>query len=650
MEKQRNHLSPAVVMLAFVSACLIMIFNCFLIRSDYIAADSILEKSERSLEVKEGELVRFDIYPTSTRMNSIYLCFSDRLEEHGRLGIKIYENDDVIYDEEIDIDKCLYVDENDGQNIEILFKNTINVLPGNEYFVEIINNISDDYSHIKIVLTPDGKIWSCLTYVWIPKGNLRAVSIICEILLTAFCLIILLNKKEIGPEDIFLLLSVIGCVLFTFTMPVFRVPDEINHYLRTYSILKGYFVIPPNGSISCAKNLVPSWLNAPYKGAFSPYITVTDFNYIVNYSKYAEYNIVNMALYNPISYCFTVVGIGVTGLFTNNLYFLMWGGRLANAIGCTLLLYFAIKIIPYGKGILTLVSILPMNLQERASLSVDAITYASVVLLVAYVLYLRFSKVKIGWRQIVITFLLIMLVASCKIVYVVFSGLIILIPKENYSSNKKAIIHKTTGLISALLLSLGWLRIATRYLYMTNGGENSADKVVYIILNPLKYCTVMINTIAQFAITWIKEMIAYPLGHLEILVDNRLFLLIVTVLLIYLIMSFISVRLIYKYKWDICASGLLLLCSLIAVLLIFTSLYVQWTKGTPESIEIISGIQGRYFLPVLVQVLLAFVSSRSDSSQRESRMICIYANVLMFVFNLLVLLQVFLYFNNHLLA
>ena len=132
MEKQRNHLSPAVVILAFVSACLIMFFNCFLIRSDYISADPILEKSERSLEVKEGELVRFDIYPTSNRMNSIYLCFSDRLEEHGRLGIKIYENDDVIYDEEIDIDKRLYVDENDGNNIEILFKNTINVSTANK--------------------------------------------------------------------------------------------------------------------------------------------------------------------------------------------------------------------------------------------------------------------------------------------------------------------------------------------------------------------------------------------------------------------------------------------------------------------------------------------------------------------------------------
>ena len=49
------------------------------------------------------------------------------------------------------------------------------------------------------------------------------------------------------------------------------------------------------------------------------------------------------------------------------------------------------------------------------------------------------------------------------------------------------------------------------------------------------------------------------------------------------------------------------------VVLVMSSLYVQWTQGEPESIEVISGIQGRYFLPILPVLYCALTEIKRQS-------------------------------------
>lgn len=66
------------------------------------------------------------------------------------------------------------------------------------------------------------------------------------------------------------------------------------------------------------------------------------------------HNNVNMALYSPISYIFQVLGIGIADLFCNNTYIMVLAGSVTNIAGCTILIYYAIKFIPYGKGALHL--------------------------------------------------------------------------------------------------------------------------------------------------------------------------------------------------------------------------------------------------------------------------------------------------------
>lgn len=627
-----------------ISVGLILVFNFIFIRGDYIAEDPVLAIGDDIFILRENESVVFDIYPTSTEIHSIYLRINNtKSKVYGNLNINVYEGEQNVGKETLNIDQAIKEDYSEYKEIEIIFQDSISVSLDKDYHVEISNGADNNLNAIEIRKTDDGKIWHCLTYTWIKQKIFFIASVVSELLLSLLLIILLFNIENIQPENVFLLISIPICLLFILFMPVFRVPDEIQHYLRTYSIIKGYLVIPSNGMISASDNLVASWLKAPYRGYFSPYITVTHFDYILS-KNYVDYNIVGTALYNPVSYCFTTAGLWAAGLFSNNLYILFWCGRFANTIGSTLLIYVAIKIIPYGKGILALISLLPMNLQERASFSADAITYAAVVLFIAYILYLRSNAVEMARKHMVIIYSLLVLISACKIVYVVFAGLILLIPNSNYTSKSKAWIHKISGLVITAAIALGWLKIASSYLYMTNGGSNSSEKVIYLLSHPVKYCEVICNTTLQHGVTWIKELIAYPLGCLEISINTRLFLLIIITLLLYFVMTFVMSR--FKdFQWDFCASTFLLLCSFAIIILIYTSLYVQWTKGDPEEIRVISGIQGRYFLPVLPAAMLAFITGKPGILHKEPVTAYKSANVLMFVYDLLVLLQVFMYFS-----
>ena len=648
--KKKDVILKRELLLILVSVCLILAFNIVLIKHDYIAEDPIPDQGESFITLDYDKPIRFMVHPTSTRLYAIDLgIMINQKQADGSVVVNVYEDETLIDNEKISIDTLADGERETNHDYNILYKRLVFKTPiavslEKSYAVEFSSTIDERDGAIKLRLTPDKEIWYRFSYLWIKKSTLFIISVAIEILLSLLIIGALFKIKKLKIEEIFLIISVPLCILFTFVMPVYRVPDEMQHYLRTISIIKGYFVIPTDGMISAANNLAASWLKPPFRGYFSPYITVTQFNNYLS-SNTLKYNVVGAAVYNPISYCFTVLGIWAAELFSNNLYIIFWGGRLANALGSTILLYFAIKIIPYGKGLILLISLLPMNLQERASFSADAITFAATVLLIAYILYLRSNQKQIGLSHGLCLYLLIILVASCKIVYVVFAGLILLLPDKQYVSKRVARMYKAGGLVLAAVVSVGWLKIASNYLQLTNGGGNSFEKISFILRHPIKYFKVIVFTTSENSITWIKEMIAYPLGHLEILINTKLFLVIIFILILYFGITLTLNRL-HHCRNDYYVSFSLLFCSVAVFLLICTSLYLQWTKGTPDDISIISGIQGRYFLPILPSVMLAFIATKTRSTQNETISICACFGTLMYICNLLVLLQIFLYFST----
>ncbi|MDE7285831.1 MAG: DUF2142 domain-containing protein, partial [Lachnospiraceae bacterium] len=88
---------------------------------------------------------------------------------------------------------------------------------------------------------------------------------------------------------------------------------------------------------------------------------------------------------------------------------------------------------------------------------------------------------------------------------------------------------------------------------------------------------------------------------------------------------------------DYLAETVLLCLSLGIILLIATSLYIQWTDISASTYAI-EGLQGRYFLPVLPLICCGFLSARGD--EREELLECGSAVTGLYVINILVLMDV----------
>lgn len=67
-------------------------------------------------------------------------------------------------------------------------------------------------------------------------------------------------------------------------------------------------------------------------------------------------------------------------------------------------------------------------------------------------------------------YILLVLLASCKIVYFITGLLILLIPADRFGTGRKAVIHKIIGMAVLFVMSLGWIAIAASgYLGNTRG-------------------------------------------------------------------------------------------------------------------------------------------------------------------------------------
>lgn len=90
----------------------------------------------------------------------------------------------------------------------------------------------------------------------------------------------------------------------------------------------------------------------------------------------------------------------------------------------------ALKITPKGKALLKAVMLLPMCIQQAASLSYDAVLLPICFLFIAYILYLKLEAPVICGRNLLIIAGMVGYIAITKIPYVLLAGIIFLLPLE----------------------------------------------------------------------------------------------------------------------------------------------------------------------------------------------------------------------------
>ena len=427
-------------------------------------------------------------------------------------------------------------------------------------------------------------------------------------------LFLLLNREKVSYVKVFLLLyGALGAV-YLGVIPFSMVPDESIHYFRAYEIADGNFI----SDITDAEGHAAYLISYPWEWEDTKDHLITQYEVKeqMGLTESPEndtgHSFNATALYSPLSYLPQSLGIAAAKIFTNKVWVLFLAGRLCNFAAIGALMAFAVHLMPYGKKYLILTALIPMNLHECISLAPDGMVTALVFLMIAFVLYLRErGKEPLNLRQLVLLYVMAVAISLYKIVYLPFCLLYFLIPREQFGSRKRYFVH-VGGMMAAVLVFLGsWMRISSRYLFPFNAGVDSGQQTHYILTRPFSYAGVVLNTLIGKATYYFDTMLGTRLGWLNVDVDR---------ILLYLF-AFVAVAALARdavrreradrpFVW----LTVFILCS--TVLLVLTSLYVEWTAVQAPMVE---GVQGRYFIPLLLPLCLAVAGRRSTEREVEER-------------------------------
>ena len=253
-----------------------------------------------------------------------------------------------------------------------------------------------------------------------------------------------------------------------------------------------------------------------------------------------------------------------------------------------------------------------MSQQLLASMSADAPTTALAFFFVSMVLSISFSEktTSISRKQTIFLCLAAVMLSMCKIVYVALLPILFLIPLNAAGTNRKSLWIRSAILLGlCAVLNLIWLSVSSTYLVRLSGTADSSAQVAGILLHPIAFVEAILRTVNGSTAEFAAQMAGSQLGRLDVATTHVVWITMIAMLIYEASRS----RSRIAGKCD--SSRIVLLLSVLgACLLIFTSLYVQWTDVAARDII---GIQGRYFIPLLPALIALFSLSSAQSHQEE---------------------------------
>lgn len=477
-------------------------------------------------------------------------------------------------------------------------------------------NISFFLSSIVLIILNIGFLnYRVIKDVNLNFDNIYKVVLLMIVVITSFFSYFLYQSKKNNwkIENVYLITTIILGIFFMALIPVGSVPDEKSHFLRSYEISEGYLVSDKNdegrGGRVFSKNLKEVIAD---NGDISYQELFENLNrYPSSEKEFLLFS--NTSLYSFVCYIPQVLGILIGKTLNLSILGMAYMGRVVNFFVFLILMYFSIKHIPGYKNTFLLMSLLPITMQEAISLSPDALTIAIAFSLISFVLYqIKTKKGIMNRNEFIIMFFLTTIMSLCKIVYLPLCLLLFLIPKERFKTTSEKYKKICLLAIFVIVINIIWLTIASNYLVEFQPGVASIEQVKYILENPLRYIQILISTIINKFDFYIFGFLGKSLEWFNIELPT-IYPLITLCILTLVIKKDIEIA-----KWNKKSTKIattFIFC--VTIILIFTSLYVQWTSVGNFIVE---GVQGRYFIPcfLLVPMILTSVDKEKKVRKEET--------------------------------
>ena len=511
-------------------------------------------------------------------------------------------------------------------------------LKGAEQFYSVKYTNNNEFDKNKLIINGEEQSGESIIFKDFYKSSIRTkIWFISLTILTILIYVIaaIIKKYNLKMENIFLLIAPIICIFFMITMPTFKNHDEYYHWLKAYEVSEGHLMTPIENGIQgsmmpkqVAEVLPKDWTTMDYREVKER------LKIQINEDDKEVLNPETAAVYSFVQYVPQATGIAIARLFTNNVYIITYAGRFLNMIVAIAILYFAIKIIPFGKKMLLIPAMIPIAIEGFTSLSPDAITISMAFLYIAYILHLAFDKKveKIKSKDKIALLIMSIIIALCKIVYIPLVGLLLIIPKEKFKDNKNKIINFIVIAGIAVVINLIWLAISSRYLSTFREGD-SKIQVLLALQNPIQFIQQFLYTLNINSGNYILSLFGSDLGWGELVKINTIVP--YCLLGIYVFTAITDNKL--KNRFEVYQIVWISLVVLAIIALVFASLYVQWTTIGNESII---GVQGRYFLPIIPLIMLLLGNCIKVKSTYNEKNINKFVGISILTLNLYTISQI----------
>ena len=515
----------------------------------------------------------------------------------------------------------------DGQYMGLIFDSSQSGIKGHTY--EIRLEFSDELldSGLSVIVTPAGYYGENPLYVNGEESENRlsmnahtyfnlflkryffAMFLFAEFMAAGFYYLAFLRRCRIEKVFVFTILC-LG-VIYNFVLTPYMTPDESYHIDMSYRHSNTLLGIESAGENKCYKRQDDTELEFTSSPSLENYKIIYDGLFSM-----AENDTLVEAEATPtteapmIIYLPAVLGMTLARLLHLGTVPMLLLGRWFSLLGFTILTYFGMKKLPFGKTALFLLAVLPMNLQQCTSFSYDAVITGVSFLYICWCVSLAFGEKQVKATDMLgLGILGIILVYGKSGVYLPLALLIFLIPAARFGGKRVRNLCVLGLFLLPVLCFLNQNTATVSYIATTTeatatvGSSTTAGYTIgYFLSQPLELVRMLANTLSDKTAFYLESLVGQKMGWVEIDISE------VISMLFWLLLILASLKTKEEpmyirtgQKWWI-----VFVCAVCAGL-ILAGMLLTWTPRGYVSIE---GVQGRYFIPLMPALLLVLRNPR----------------------------------------
>lgn len=442
-----------------------------------------------------------------------------------------------------------------------------------------------------------------------------------------------MKNFSIQMECIFAFLMLTIGILLVFLIPPMASPDENTHFYNAYAFSRFDFfpefeIQNQNGQYKTSelgrrqpKALVDyvEYYNSEFAGKLNQKYNFEKM-YLEGFGRVDRKELVFHSYWNAnvnlCGYFFSGMGMliwrmisKIFSLAAETPYNLLIAGRISNLLFYVSTIYYAIKITPFLKRTMFLIAVMPMSVFLAASVSYDAILIPISLLLFAYTSNLIVKNQRIRWYDVVVICGIAVFLFSVKQVYIGLLLILCAVPRSSFQNKKSYIKIIGIVLLAGLMAFLGYqmiLHFLTRdFIGTWSNIQNQQTRI--ILQNPIAFIKIILNSFRSYGSFYLISF----LGNLGQLDTNFPILILLSYFFIFLFTAFFEVSSITEERIRKKVKLFSAVGVFFAIYASFAGTYIIWTGMMQGAgVDFVDGIQGRYFIPISIYMVLLFANHK----------------------------------------